>query len=60
MEDFIDSLKIGAIVTKRSGSIAGDRDGTCEKGEAAHLNFSDPDTHKKFIECIFSAVKGSQ
>lgn len=58
MEDFIDRLKIGAIVTKKSG-IAEYRDENCEKGETAHLNFSDPDTHKRFVECIFSAVKGN-
>lgn len=60
-KDFIDKLRIGAIVTKRSGGIVGDKNGNNgegKEGKEANLNFSDPETHKKFVDCIFSAVKG--
>ncbi|MFZ3090359.1 MAG: hypothetical protein WA240_07040 [Nitrospirota bacterium] len=61
-KDFIDNLKIGAIVTKKLGSAEDKNSGAGKEKESSgkRLTFSDPETHKKFVDCIFSAVKGSK
>lgn len=59
MKDFIDNLKIGAIVVKKAGNSDKNKD-VCKgkKRSRKSLIFSDIETHKKFVACMFSAVKG--
>lgn len=61
-KDFIDNLKIGAIVTKKVGRSEDKNSDSCKGKESSgkSLTFSDPETHEKFVDCIFSAVKGSK